>query len=214
MTRSSTRSSRRPAEPSPASAPSEIPGMSSLFTLARQVRSWADSMVAMAGPAADMAVAVAGARTQDPKQRAAIHKAGSMLRSMRESAGLTLQEVTQALDLRNPDLIEGAEGGTVALPFEVMLRLAAVLGRDDPLTALMRLTRGYNPELWKTLEQLGLGKLVVQAGRERVLANIYRANDMARRLDDEDFARVLEFTRQAFDMAVAFRSKHKPRSSK
>ena len=64
------------------------------------------------------------------------------------------------------------------------------------------MTRAYNPDLWKTLEQLGLGKLVVQAGRERELANIYRANDAARRLGDEEFARVLEFTRQAIDMAV------------
>jgi hypothetical protein len=45
----------------------------------------------------------------------------------------------------------------------------------------------------------------VQAGRERELANVYRGNDTARRLPDEDFAAVLAFTRQAFDMAVAFR---------
>jgi len=179
--------------------------MSSLLTLARQVRSWTDSMLAMAGPATDLAVAAVGARTADPKQRATIHKAGAVLRSLRESAGMTLQEVTKALNLRDPDLLQSAEGGAIALPFEVILRLAAVLGRDDPVTAMMRLTRAYNPELWKTLEQLGVGRLVVQAGRERELANIYRANDDARRLDDKDFARVVEFTRQAFDMAIAFR---------
>jgi transcriptional regulator with XRE-family HTH domain len=126
---------------------------------------------------------------------------------MREAAGLSLQDVAGALDLRDPELLRSAEGGAVALPAELVLRLAAVLGRDDPTTAMMRLTRAYNPELWKTLEQLGIGKLVVQAGRERELANLYRANDDARRLDDGDFARVLEFTRQAFDMAVAFSMK-------
>lgn len=186
--------------------PAEWPGVGGLLTLARQVRSWTDSMVAMAGPAADLAVAAAGARTQDPQQRATIHKAGAVLRRMRETAGLTLQEVTQALNLRDPALLASAEGGAVALPFELILRLAAVLGRDDPLTALMGLTRAYNPALWQTLEQLGLGKLVVQAGRERELANIYRANDAARQLDDGSFTQVREFTRQAFDMAVAFRS--------
>jgi len=67
--------------------------------------------------------------------------------------------------------------------------------------------RAYNPELWKTLEQLGVGKLVMQAGRERELANIYGANDQARHLDDADFARVVEFTRQAFDVTVACASK-------
>lgn len=191
-----------------------VPGMSSLLTLARQVRSWTDSVIAMAGPAADLAVAAVGARTQDPKQRAVIHRAGGVLRAMREAAGLTLQDVTQALNLRDPALLESAEGGVVALPFELVLRLAAVLGRDDPVTAVMRLTRAYNPDLWKTLEQLGLGKLVVQAGRERELANIYRANDAARRLGDEEFTRVLEFTRQAFDMAVAFRTPAKSKGAK
>ena len=94
----------------------------------------------------------------------------------------------------------------VALPFELILRLAGVLGRGDPLTSVMKLTRAYNPDLWKALEDLGIGKLVVQAGRERELANVYRGNDAARRLSDEDFAAVLAFTRQGFDMAVAFRT--------
>lgn len=210
----SNRSRSGAVDAAPAARLPELPGMGGLLTLARQVRSWTDSMLAMAGPAADMAVAAAGARTEDPKKRATIHKAGAVLRRMRESAGLTLQDVSKALDLRDPELLECAEGGAVALPFEVILRLAAVLGRDDPITAMMGLTRAYNPELWKTLEQLGLGKLVVQAGRERELANIYRANDDARRLDDEEFARVLEFTRQAFDMAVAFRTTAKSGSRK
>ena len=214
-TRTSTSRSRgSPVDAAPVARFSEMPGMGSLVTLARQVRSWTDSMVAMAGPATDMAVAAAGARTEDPKQRATIHKAGAVLHRMRESAGMTLQDVTKALDLRDPELLESAEGGAVALPFEVILRLAAVLGRDDPVTAMMGLTRAYNPDLWKTLEQLGLGKLVAQAGRERELANIYRANDDARRLDDEEFTRVLEFSRQAFDMAVAFRATAKSGSRK
>jgi hypothetical protein len=35
---------------------------------------------------------------------------------------------------------------------------------------------------------------------------VYRANDAARRLSDEDFALVLAFTKDAFELAVAFRS--------
>jgi transcriptional regulator with XRE-family HTH domain len=125
---------------------------------------------------------------------------------MREAAGLTLEEVARALDLNDPELIANAERGIVALPFELILRLAAVVGRGDPLTSVMKLTRAYNPDLWKALENLGLGKLVVQAGRERELANVYRGNDAARRLSDDEFAAVLAFTKQAFDMAVAFRA--------
>ena len=95
-----------------------------------------------------------------------------------------------------------------------MLRLAGVLGRNDPIPVAMSLTRQYNPELWKTLESLGVGKLAVQGARERELANVYRGNDAARKLDDEDFAEVLGFTRQAFDMAVGFREATRGRRPK
>lgn len=213
-TRTANSRARRPsADQAPTARLPEMPGMGGLLALARQLRSWTDSVLAIAGPATDMAVAVAGAKAKSPKLRATIRKAGAVLRGMRESAGMALQDVTKALNLR-PGLIESAEGGAVALPFEVILRLAAVLGRGDPVTAMVRLTRAYQPELWQTLEQLGIGKLVVQAGRERELANIYRANEDARPLGGQDFARVLEFTRQAFDMAVAFRTASRTRSSK
>jgi len=208
----SSRGRRRTVAKSPAASLAALPGAAGWLSLAQQVRGWADSIVRMAGPATDMAVAAAGARTEDPGKRAAIHKAGAVLRRMRESAGMTVQDLARALDLRDPDLLASAESGAAALPAELVLRLAAVLGRDDPMTATMRLTRAYSPELWKTLEQIGIGKLVVQAGREREMANLYRANDQARRLSDEEFARVLAFTQQAFEMAVAFASK--PKSSK
>jgi transcriptional regulator with XRE-family HTH domain len=183
-----------------------------LVSIARQLRGWADTVIGMAGPAADMALGLAKAQVKSPQQKSVIGKAGSLLRRMRESAGLTLDELAHAVDLRDPDLIAQAERGVVALPFELILRVAGVVGRGDPLTSMMRLTRAYNPDLWKALEDLGLGRLVVQAGRERELANVYRGNDAARRLPDEDFATVLAFTKQAFDMAVAFRKQKAPSS--
>jgi transcriptional regulator with XRE-family HTH domain len=174
--------------------------------IARNLRGWADTVLGIAVPATDLALGLATARARTPGQKSAIARAGAVLRRMREAAGLTLEELARAVDLREPDLIANAERGLVALPFEVILRLAGVLGRGDPLTSVMKLTRAYNPDLWKALEDLGIGKLVVQAGRERELANVYRGNDAARRLSDEDFAAALAFTRQAFDMAVAFRA--------
>ena len=93
----------------------------------------------------------------------------------------------------------------MALPFEIILRLASVLGRNDPVSFVMRFTRSYNPDIWKTLEKLGIGRLAVQAGREREFANLYRGSDAARTLTDEEFAEVLKFTQAAFAMAVAFR---------
>jgi hypothetical protein len=70
----------------------------------------------------------------------------------------------------------------------------------------MRLARSTTPQMWNALDDLGIGRLVVQAGRERELANIYRASDAARQLSDAHFAIVLSFVRSAFDLAVQFRS--------
>ena len=96
------------------------------------------------------------------------------------------------------------ESGKVGLPFDLILRMAAVLGRNDPIGFILQMTRSYNPGTWKTLEALGIGKLVVQAGREREFANIYRSHDAGRNLSDADFAAVLAFTDAAFKTALAF----------
>ena len=196
----------RGAAPSKAKATAAAkPSAPPIVAIARQLRGWADTVLGIAGPATDLAFGLAKARAKDPKDQAAIAKAGSLLRRMRETAGLSIQDLAQAVDLSDPVLIEQAEGGKAALPFEMILRLAGVLGRGDPLTSMMKLTRAYNPGLWKALEDLGVGRLVVQAGREREMANIYRANDAARRLSDEHFARILGFTKTAFDMAIELR---------
>ena len=181
-------------------APADEP---TLMALARQVRGWADTLINVAGSATDLGLSLAQARIKNPKTKTAVNKAGRQLRQWREAAGLTLQELSEAVGLGDEKLIAQAEGGIVALPFDVVLRLAGVLGRRDPLPVVMALTRQYNPELWKTLESLGVGKLVVQGSRERELANIYRGSDAARALPDDRFAAVLAFTRQAFEMAVA-----------
>jgi transcriptional regulator with XRE-family HTH domain len=141
-----------------------------------------------------------------PGQRAALERSGAVLRRLRERAGLSLDEVGKAIDLKDPMLLELVESGKVALPFEIILRLASVLGRNDPISFVIRFTRSYNPDAWKTLESLGIGRLAVQAGREREFANIYRASDAARRLSDEEFAEVLKFMQEAFALALAFRA--------
>lgn len=174
--------------------------------IAGELRRWTDSVLGVAGPAADMALNLAQARTQDPGRKEVIAKAGGALRRAREAAGMTTEELGQAIGLSDDGLLDQAEGGAVALPFDVILRLAGVLGRHDPTTFALKLTRSYNPELWKALDDLGVGRLVVQAGRERELANLYRASDAARRLSDEDFAQVLQFVSEAFELAVAFRA--------
>ncbi len=162
-------------------------------------------MLGIAGAAADVSIGAAKAILVKPEQRAALQKAGTVLRGMREAAGLSLKEVGDAIDLKEPTLLELVENGKVALPFEIILRLASVLGRNDPISFVMRFTRSYNPEVWRTLENLGIGRFAVQAGREREFANIYRGSDSARTLSDEDFNAVLGFVRAAFELALTFR---------
>jgi transcriptional regulator with XRE-family HTH domain len=180
-------------------------GGSTLVDLAQQLRSWTDSVLGVAGAAADVTLGAARMMLPKPGQRATLARTGAVLRRMRETAGLSVDEVGKAIDLKDPTLLELVENGKVALPFEIILRLAAVLGRNDPISFVMRFTRSYNPQVWKTLESLGIGRLALQAGREREFANIYRASDAARRLSDDEFAEVLKFTQAAFAMALAFR---------
>ncbi len=196
------RSTEHPATPATATAPaSELP----LAGVATQVRAWTDSVLGIASAAADASLSAAKAILVKPEQRAALEKTGAVLRGMREAAGLSLKQVGEAIDLKDPTLLDLVEHGKVALPFEIILRLASVLGRNDPISFVMRFTRSYNPDVWHTLENLGIGRFAVQAGREREFANIYRGSDLARRLGDEEFAAVLAFVRAAFELALTFR---------
>ena len=181
-------------------------GAAALVDLAQQVRSWTDSVLGVAGAAADVTVGAAKMMLPERGQRRTLEKAGAVLRQMRETAGMSINEVGKAIDLKDPVLLQLVESGKTALPFEIILRLASVLGRNDPISFVMRFTRSYNRDVWKALEALGIGRLALQAGREREFANLYRASDAARRLSDDEFADVLNFTRAAFEMALAFRA--------
>jgi len=200
-------SARAPARRKAAETPIEE---STLQGVARQVRTWSDSVLGIAGAAADVSIGAAKAMLVRPEQRSALKKTGTVLRGMREAAGLSVKEVGDAINLKDPALLELVENGKVALPFEIILRLASVLGRNDPISFVMRFTRSYNPDVWHTLENLGIGRFAVQAGREREFANIYRGSDAARRLSDEEFSAVLAFTKAAFEMALAFRGSTTP----
>ena len=94
----------------------------------------------------------------------------------------------------------------MALPFEIILPpcVGARPQRSDLVRhALHALLQSGGLE--NRSNRSGIGRLAVQAGREREFANLYRASDAARRLSDEEFAEVLKFTQAAFAMAVAFR---------
>ena len=180
---------------------------------------WASSRIgSVVGRLAELAetateLSMGGAQllTRDPKHRKALERAGTLIREAREAAGLTAAELGKALDLKDPSVVRLVESGRAGLPVEALLRVAAVVARNDPVPFAMKLARSYSPELWRTLDQLGMGRAVAHAGREREIVNIYRSRDAARKLTDAEFAHVLAFTEAAFDMALGLAAETKAR---
>jgi transcriptional regulator with XRE-family HTH domain len=204
-----TTSGRRQPRAKPTTPDVSLPslqqaGGAAVRSLARQLHSWTGSLLGGVGTAADMSLALAAASVQRPGPKAAVAKASALLKDAREAAGLTLDDLGAALDLKDPSFMALVESGKVGLPFDLILRMATILGRNDPITFILQLTRSYNPRVWKSLEALGVGKLLVQAGREREFANIYRSSSAARQLSDKDFAAALAFSAAAFDSALVF----------
>ncbi len=130
--------------------------------------------------------------------------AGQSLKDLREVAGLTVSEMNDALNLKDKTLLEAVENGTSTLSFELILRISALLARNDPIPFIIKYTRTYNPEIWKILNDWGLGRLPLQYERERQFINIFRSHDEARKLSDDGYKKVLEFTQKAFNMSLHF----------
>ena len=174
------------------------------------------SALRLAAESAGVPLSMAGAlflepgqlRLLTPRQRKMMRETGLYLRDLREVAGLTLSELGDALDLKDHSLLEAAERGTATLSFELVLRLAALLARHDPIPFIIRFVRTYNPEVWKVLEGWGIGRLPAQFERERQFINIYRRHDAARQLSDAGFAKILTFTSSAFEMSLHFAAEH------
>lgn len=181
-------------------------GASLATSLARQLQAFATSVLAGMGTATDMAFTLAQSRVHRPGAKAAVAQGAALLRDLRQAAGLTLEDLGRALEVDDPSFMGLVEAGKVGLPLELILRLTAVLGRNDPVGFALQMTRAYNPQMWRALEAVGAGQLLVQAGREREFANIYRSHDAARALSDTDFAAALSFADVAFATALAFRS--------
>ena len=139
-----------------------------------------------------------------PEQMELLGRAGRSLRELREVAGVSLEELSSAVDLNDIDLLRSAEEGKAALPFEVLLRLSSYYARNDPIPFIMKYSRVYTPGIWRLLKTVGLEPVVMEAERELQFIQIYRGKDEARALSDEGFKEVLEFTRKAFEMSLHF----------
>lgn len=196
----------RIAKPAPAARGD---GASLATTLARQLQSFATSVLGNVGTATDVAFSIAESRIHRPGTKTAVAKGAALLRDLRQAAGLTLDDLGRALEVDDPSFMGLLEKGKVGLPFELILRLTAVLGRNDPVGFALQMIRAYNPQMWTALEALGVGHLLVQAGREREFANIYRGHDAARALSDADFAAALTFADAAFAAALVFQAERR-----
>ena len=205
---------RARSKAAPASAAIAKP-LGAVGDLTRSLRSLTEQVVGMAGAAVDTSLAAAtGLFPHGVKSTKALIKAGIFLRDVREAAGIPLEDLGKEINLKDTALLELAENGKMALPFEVILRLAGVLARNDPVPFVMNMTKVHSPGTWQVLESLGVGRLIEHAGREHEFISIYRARDEARKLTDEEFLRVRKFVETAFDMALEFNREAKAAASR
>ncbi|NMT63568.1 helix-turn-helix domain-containing protein [Marinobacter orientalis] len=173
-------------------------------SLIDRITGFTGSALRFAARSTDTSLKVGRALINSQDQLRAMLAAGNSLKDIREVAGLTLSEMSEALNLKDKSVLEAIENGTNSLSFELILRLAALIARNDPIPFILRTTRNYNPEVWRILNDWGVGRLPLQFERERQFINIFRSHDDARTLSDEGFRKVLEFTRQSFEMSLHF----------
>lgn len=133
-----------------------------------------------------------------------LKETGSYLKELREVAGVTREDLAKALDLSDESYVAAIESGTATLSFDLILRLASVLARHDPVPFVFKLLRTYNPELWDELSDWGVTGISDQYERERRFVNLLRQHDDARELSHEEFDRVLSFMDSALTLALGF----------
>ncbi|MBK6336988.1 MAG: hypothetical protein IPF60_15010 [Betaproteobacteria bacterium] len=102
---------------------------SALLGVARQVRSWSDSVLGIAGAAADVSIGAAKAIPDQREQRGALQKPARCCGGMREAAGLSLSEVGEAINLEGSRAAgAGRERQGRPAVRKIILRLRSVLG--------------------------------------------------------------------------------------
>ncbi len=129
----------------------------------------------------------------EPERLEAMAEAGHFLRDARETAGISIKELSEMLGLSDRSVLEDIESGQTIMPLELMLRSASLLARHDPIPFLMKFMRTYNPALEKTLEQWGVMALPRQYERERRFVNLVRQHDQLRSLSDEEYERFIRY---------------------
>lgn len=145
----------------------------------------------------------------EPERLEAMADAGHFFRDARETAGMSIKDLADTLDLSDRGVLEGIESGETIMPLELMLRSAALLARHDPIPFLIKFMRTYNPALEKTLEQWGMLALPKQYERERRFVNLMRQHDALRNLSDDEYDRYIHYMESSSDLVLEVMLKEK-----
>ena len=145
----------------------------------------------------------------EPERLQAMADAGRFLRDARETAGLSLRELTEALGIKDDELLRDIESGDRVMPLELAFRAASLIARHDPIPFLVKFMRTYNPALGDTLEQWGVMVLPVQFERERRWINLYRKHDSLRGFSDAEYDRLIDYVDSATQLVLDVMAKEK-----
>ena len=148
-------------------------------------------------------------RSLEPERLQAMADAGRFLRDARETAGMSLRELTEALGIKDDSLLRDIESGERVMPIELAFRTASLIARHDPIPFLVKFMRTYNPTLGETLEQWGVMALPLQYERERRWINLYRKHDTLRSFTDEEYDRLVEYVDSATQLVLNVMVKEK-----
>lgn len=138
----------------------------------------------------------------EPERLEAMAEAGHFLRDARETAGMSIKDLSDSLGLSDDTVLEDIESGQTIMPLELMLRSASLLARHDPIPFLIKFMRTYNPALEKTLEQWGVLALPKQYERERRFVNLYRQHDVLRSLSDDEYERFIHYMESSSNLVL------------
>lgn len=141
-------------------------------------------------------------KSLDPERLRAMAEAGDFLKDAREVAGLNLQELAEILGLKDEELLREVESGRATLPFDMILRIAALVARHDPIPFILKFVRTYNPALERRLDDLGILQLPRQFERERRYVNLVRKHDRLRKMSDESFETFLRLQEASVDYCL------------
>jgi len=145
----------------------------------------------------------------EPERLEAMAEAGHFLRDARETAGLSIKELSESLGISDKKVLEDIESGQTIMPLEAMLRATSLLARHDPIPFLIKFMRTYNPALEKTLEQLGVLALPKQYERERRFVNLYRQHDSLRQFSDDEYDRFIQYMESSCNLVLDVMEKEK-----